>query len=136
MPDFIRRFGEQDANGVFFLSNSRSSIITSLLSAGLVLSAFFHARALMECTLPQNLRVSSTWFSLSALDVLMLGFCHRQWCLGSGIHIRSLRSPWFNSHLVRNIHRWCRHPDWNYVLHCANHLWEVRCWAWCRRPIW
>lgn len=34
MPDFIRRFGEQDANGDFFLSSSRQSIITSLLSAG------------------------------------------------------------------------------------------------------
>jgi MFS transporter, SP family, sugar:H+ symporter len=36
MPDFIRRFGELDASGKPFLSSSRQSIITSLLSAGLV----------------------------------------------------------------------------------------------------
>ncbi|KAF8644246.1 hypothetical protein AX16_008601 [Volvariella volvacea WC 439] len=34
MPDFIRRFGEVDANGNYHLSSSRQSIITSLLSAG------------------------------------------------------------------------------------------------------
>lgn len=34
MPDFVRRFGEQGADGEFFLSSSRQSIITSLLSAG------------------------------------------------------------------------------------------------------
>ncbi|KXN85730.1 Hexose transporter 2 [Leucoagaricus sp. SymC.cos] len=38
MPDFIRRFGEQNADGTYFLSSSRSSIITSLLSAGYVLT--------------------------------------------------------------------------------------------------
>ena len=36
MPDFVRRFGELDASGNPFLSSSRQSIITSLLSAGLV----------------------------------------------------------------------------------------------------
>lgn len=36
MPDFIRRFGEPDGEGGFFLSSSRQSIITSLLSAGCV----------------------------------------------------------------------------------------------------
>ena len=34
MPDFQRRFGEIDADGNPFLSSSRQSIITSLLSAG------------------------------------------------------------------------------------------------------
>ena len=36
MPDFTRRFGALDAAGKPFLSSSRQSIITSLLSAGLV----------------------------------------------------------------------------------------------------
>ncbi|KAJ3574621.1 hypothetical protein NP233_g1641 [Leucocoprinus birnbaumii] len=43
MPDFIRRFGEQDSNGNFFLSSSRSSIITSLLSAGTFVGALAQA---------------------------------------------------------------------------------------------
>ncbi|KAF8807875.1 general substrate transporter [Phlegmacium glaucopus] len=34
MPDFVRRFGQLDASGKPFLSSSRQSIITSLLSAG------------------------------------------------------------------------------------------------------
>ena len=36
MPDFIQRFGERGEDGEFFLSSSRQSIITSLLSAGCV----------------------------------------------------------------------------------------------------
>ncbi|TFK25914.1 sugar transporter [Coprinopsis marcescibilis] len=43
MPDFIRRFGEQNADGVFFLSSSRQSIITSLLSAGTFVGALAQA---------------------------------------------------------------------------------------------
>jgi SP family sugar:H+ symporter-like MFS transporter len=43
MPDFIRRFGEQDADGNFFLSSSRQSIITSLLSAGTFVGALGQA---------------------------------------------------------------------------------------------
>ncbi|KAF8899307.1 sugar transporter [Infundibulicybe gibba] len=43
MPDFIRRFGEMDANGEFFLSSSRQSIITSLLSAGTFVGALAQA---------------------------------------------------------------------------------------------
>lgn len=44
MPDFIRRFGQVDSSGNFFLSSSRQSIITSLLSAGyvLLLTVFSH----------------------------------------------------------------------------------------------
>jgi hypothetical protein len=34
MPDFIDRFGQVGADGQMFLSSSRQSIITSLLSAG------------------------------------------------------------------------------------------------------
>uniref|UniRef100_A0A8H8CQF4 Major facilitator superfamily (MFS) profile domain-containing protein n=1 Tax=Psilocybe cubensis TaxID=181762 RepID=A0A8H8CQF4_PSICU len=41
MPDFIRRFGELDDQGKFFLSSSRQSIITSLLSAGGALAQAF-----------------------------------------------------------------------------------------------
>lgn len=40
MPDFIRRFGQPDGQGGFFLSSSRQSIITSLLSAGYVHTTF------------------------------------------------------------------------------------------------
>lgn len=36
MPDFIRRFGELNADGEYELSSERQSIITSLLSAGCV----------------------------------------------------------------------------------------------------
>ncbi|KAF5312723.1 hypothetical protein D9619_002694 [Psilocybe cf. subviscida] len=43
MPDFIRRFGQQDANGNFFLSSERQSIITSLLSAGTFVGALGQA---------------------------------------------------------------------------------------------
>ncbi|KAF9486548.1 sugar transporter [Pholiota conissans] len=43
MPDFIRRFGEVDSNGNFFLSSSRQSIITSLLSAGTFVGALAQA---------------------------------------------------------------------------------------------
>ncbi|RXW18128.1 hypothetical protein EST38_g7728 [Candolleomyces aberdarensis] len=43
MPDFIRRFGEIDANGEYFLSSSRQSIITSLLSAGTFVGALAQA---------------------------------------------------------------------------------------------
>lgn len=43
MPDFIRRFGEQGADGTYFLSSSRSSIITSLLSAGTFVGALAQA---------------------------------------------------------------------------------------------
>ncbi|KAJ7665666.1 general substrate transporter [Mycena rosella] len=41
MPDFIDRFGEMDLNGNMFLSSSRQSIITSLLSAGGALGQAF-----------------------------------------------------------------------------------------------
>ncbi|KAN0100175.1 General substrate transporter [Tylopilus felleus] len=34
MPDFIRRFGQVSSDGTYYLSSSRQSIITSLLSAG------------------------------------------------------------------------------------------------------
>ncbi|KAG1747556.1 general substrate transporter [Suillus lakei] len=34
MPDFIRRFGQEGTDGVYYLSSSRQSIIVSLLSAG------------------------------------------------------------------------------------------------------
>ena len=37
MPDFVNRFGQLGADGQMFLSSSRQSIITSLLSAGFVL---------------------------------------------------------------------------------------------------
>jgi MFS transporter, SP family, sugar:H+ symporter len=40
MPDFQARFGEIDSNGNAFLSPSRQSIITSLLSAGYALSIY------------------------------------------------------------------------------------------------
>ncbi|CAA7265874.1 unnamed protein product [Cyclocybe aegerita] len=43
MPDFIRRFGEVGANGQPFLSSSRQSIITSLLSAGTFVGALGQA---------------------------------------------------------------------------------------------
>lgn len=43
MPDFQRRFGEVDANGTPFLSASRQSIITSLLSAGTFVGALGQA---------------------------------------------------------------------------------------------
>ncbi|TFK42071.1 general substrate transporter [Crucibulum laeve] len=43
MPDFIRRFGEIDGNGQPFLSSSRQSIITSLLSAGTFVGALAQA---------------------------------------------------------------------------------------------
>ncbi|KAF5352859.1 hypothetical protein D9756_006125 [Leucocoprinus leucothites] len=43
MPDFIRRFGELGADGEYFLSPSRSSIITSLLSAGTFVGALAQA---------------------------------------------------------------------------------------------
>ena len=34
MPDFIERFGEQQADGTYVLDANRQSIITSLLGAG------------------------------------------------------------------------------------------------------
>ncbi|KAH8094627.1 general substrate transporter [Cristinia sonorae] len=43
MPDFIRRFGEVGPDGVPFLSSSRQSIITSLLSAGTFVGALGQA---------------------------------------------------------------------------------------------
>jgi len=62
MPDFIRRFGEQASDGTYFLSSSRSSIITSLLSAGYgSASILFDSVTYLEteplCTLlSQNMR--------------------------------------------------------------------------------
>ncbi|KAF8240859.1 sugar transporter [Tricholoma matsutake] len=43
MPDFIDRFGEMGADGKMFLSSSRQSIITSLLSAGTFVGALGQA---------------------------------------------------------------------------------------------
>ncbi|CAK5265925.1 unnamed protein product [Mycena citricolor] len=43
MPDFINRFGEVGADGTMFLSSSRQSIITSLLSAGTFVGALGQA---------------------------------------------------------------------------------------------
>lgn len=43
MPDFIERFGIQNADGSFTLSSSRQSIITSLLSAGTIVGAIAQA---------------------------------------------------------------------------------------------
>ncbi|KAF8963897.1 general substrate transporter [Flammula alnicola] len=43
MPDFVRRFGQVDENGQHFLSSSRQSIITSLLSAGTFVGALAQA---------------------------------------------------------------------------------------------
>jgi SP family sugar:H+ symporter-like MFS transporter len=50
MPDFQRRFGEprNDGTGAYFLSSSRQSIITSLLSAGFVLPFHMLIRVLNE----------------------------------------------------------------------------------------
>ncbi|KAJ6479188.1 general substrate transporter [Mycena vitilis] len=41
MPDFINRFGQKGSDGQMFLSSSRQSIITSLLSAGGALAQAF-----------------------------------------------------------------------------------------------
>ncbi|KAI0658309.1 general substrate transporter [Cubamyces menziesii] len=43
MDDFVDRFGEPDSSGVFILSPSRQSIITSLLSAGTFVGALAQA---------------------------------------------------------------------------------------------
>ncbi|KAK7451798.1 hypothetical protein VKT23_012476 [Stygiomarasmius scandens] len=43
MDDFVARFGEQASDGSFFLSSSRQSIITSLLSAGTFVGALGQA---------------------------------------------------------------------------------------------
>ncbi|KAJ7605077.1 general substrate transporter [Mycena polygramma] len=43
MPDFINRFGERGSDGQMFLSSSRQSIITSLLSAGTFVGALAQA---------------------------------------------------------------------------------------------
>ncbi|GLB43576.1 putative sugar (and other) transporter [Lyophyllum shimeji] len=43
MPDFINRFGEMGPDGKMFLSSSRQSIITSLLSAGTFVGALAQA---------------------------------------------------------------------------------------------
>ncbi|TBU40716.1 general substrate transporter [Dichomitus squalens] len=43
MEDFVARFGQQHADGTFFLSASRQSIITSLLSAGTFVGALAQA---------------------------------------------------------------------------------------------
>ncbi|KAF5371780.1 hypothetical protein D9758_003568 [Tetrapyrgos nigripes] len=43
MDDFVERFGEQAADGSFFLSSHRQSIITSLLSAGTFVGALGQA---------------------------------------------------------------------------------------------
>lgn len=43
MPNFIRTFGELGADGEYFLSSSRQSIITSLLSAGTFVGAIAQA---------------------------------------------------------------------------------------------
>lgn len=44
MDDFVRRFGEVGSDGAPFLSASRQSIITSLLSAGYVDLSYGRAR--------------------------------------------------------------------------------------------
>ncbi|KAG6812635.1 hypothetical protein H0H92_001718 [Tricholoma furcatifolium] len=43
MPDFINRFGQMGSDGKMFLSSSRQSIITSLLSAGTFVGALAQA---------------------------------------------------------------------------------------------
>jgi len=43
MPDFVRRFGQENADGSFTLSANRQSIITSLLSAGTFVGALGQA---------------------------------------------------------------------------------------------
>ncbi|KZT02237.1 general substrate transporter [Laetiporus sulphureus 93-53] len=43
MPDFIDRFGQVDANGTAYLSSSRQSLITSLLSVGTIVGSIAQA---------------------------------------------------------------------------------------------
>ncbi|KAJ3757213.1 general substrate transporter [Lentinula raphanica] len=43
MPDFVQRFGQENPDGTFTLSESRQSIITSLLSAGTFVGALGQA---------------------------------------------------------------------------------------------
>ncbi|KAG2136543.1 general substrate transporter [Suillus bovinus] len=43
MPDFIRRFGQEETDGQYYLSSSRQSIIVSLLSAGTFCGAIAQA---------------------------------------------------------------------------------------------
>jgi hypothetical protein len=59
MPDFIDRFGQLGDDGKMFLSSSRQSIITSLLSAGWELLSCLATTA--DCLL-----VPSCWFHHSA----------------------------------------------------------------------
>ncbi len=68
MPDFVRRFGVENPDGTFTLSSSRQSIITSLLSAGCVVTAVFSAAMIRTHAIPfQHLRVRN-------FDQCFLGF--------------------------------------------------------------
>lgn len=44
MPDFIERFGEQQADGTYVLDANRQSIITSLLGAGTFVGSIAQVR--------------------------------------------------------------------------------------------
>jgi hypothetical protein len=51
MPDFIERFGEQQADGTHVLDSNRQSIITSLLGAGTFVGSIAQVRSRKDCWL-------------------------------------------------------------------------------------
>lgn len=104
MPDFVGRFGEVGSDGVAVLSSSRQSIITSLLSAGCVLRSCIYPFELTRDTMQYVCR-----------------------CDCPGLHLRPLRSPRLNPHLVRHFHHRYGHPDCDHPLDCPNHRWPLHC---------
>ncbi|KAI0033852.1 general substrate transporter [Vararia minispora EC-137] len=67
MDDFIERFGQPDGNGGFFLSSSRQSIITSLLSAGTFVGALAQAFTADRYGRKLSIFIWSTIFTVGTL---------------------------------------------------------------------
>ncbi|KAF8295744.1 general substrate transporter [Clavulina sp. PMI_390] len=101
MPDFIDRFGELDANGKKYLSASRQSTITSLLSAGTFVGSLAQAFTADSFGRKGSIRIWSVVFTLgvviqTATERSMAQITIGRFVAGLGVGALSALVPLYN----------------------------------------
>ncbi|KAI0275471.1 general substrate transporter [Gloeopeniophorella convolvens] len=101
MPDFVRRFGEIGSDGQPFLSSSRQSIITSLLSAGTFVGALAQAFTADRFGRKGSIFIWSTIFTIGTLiqtatDTSIVQITVGRFIAGLGVGAMSAIVPLYN----------------------------------------
>ncbi|KAI0275470.1 general substrate transporter [Gloeopeniophorella convolvens] len=101
MPDFVRRFGQVDSNGQHFLSSSRQSIITSLLSAGTFIGSLAQALTADRYGRKGSIFIWSTIFTIgviiqTATDTSLVQLTVGRFIAGLGVGSMSAIVPLYN----------------------------------------